>query len=80
MNDQTQQQPGAEQTKQDVIGGVPHHLLDGYDGGTAPPPEYLAQMLAKAPPEIQARAKEWAQQRAAGADKQQPGEDAGQQP
>lgn len=76
MTDQTQQ----PNQQQDVIGGVPHHLLDGYDGGTAPPPEYLAQLLAKAPPEIQARAKEWAKQRAEMGDDSQPGEEAGQQP
>ncbi len=47
----------------DVVNGVPHRLLDGYDGGDAPPPEFLNQLLQGAPAEIRARAEEFARQR-----------------
>lgn len=46
----------------EMVGGVPHHLLDGYDGGSAPPPEFIQQLLASAPPEVKARAAEYAKQ------------------
>lgn len=48
----------------DAVNGVESRLLDGYDGGNAPPPEFIQQLLASAPPEIRARAEEFARQRA----------------
>lgn len=51
------------------INGVDHRLLDGYDGGTTPPKDFIAQLLEGAPPAVQARAKEYAAQREANANK-----------
>ncbi len=50
------------EVEKEQVNGVEHRLLDGYDGGTAPPEEFLKGLLASAPPEVRARAKEWAQQ------------------
>lgn len=44
--------------------GVDNKLLDGYDGGDAPPPEFIQQLMASAPPEIRARAEAFARERA----------------
>ena len=57
MNNQDQQA--------ESVNGVPHNLLDGYDGGTAPPAEFIQQMLDSAPPEIRARMEQFAQERQA---------------
>lgn len=57
MNNQDQQP--------EAVNGVPHNLLDGYDGGTAPPAEFIQQMLEGAPPELLARIEQFAQQRQA---------------
>lgn len=43
--------------------GVDHKLLDGYDGGNAPTPEFMQELLKNAPPEVQARAKQFAEQK-----------------
>ena len=51
----------------EMVNGVPHNLLDGYDGGTAPPAEFIQQMLEGAPPELMARIEQFAQQRQAAA-------------
>lgn len=48
--------------KEVTQGGVEHRLYDGYDGGREVPQEHIDQLMAGAPPEIQARAKEWAAQ------------------
>ena len=48
--------------KEVTQGGVEHRLYDGYDGGREIPQEQIEQLMAGAPPEIQARAKEWAAQ------------------
>lgn len=53
------------------VNGVEHRLLDGYDGAATPPKEFIDQLLQNAPPEIQARAKEFAAQRQANVAKQQ---------
>lgn len=57
MNNQDQQA--------ESVNGVPHNLLDGYDGGTAPPAEFIQQMLDGAPPEVRARMEQFAQERQA---------------
>lgn len=44
----------------DKVNGVDHRLLDGYDGGSAPPEAFIQGLLKSAPPEVQQRAKEWA--------------------
>lgn len=46
------------------VGGVDARLLDGYDGGNAPDPEFVKNLLDNAPPEVKARAEEFAKQRA----------------
>jgi hypothetical protein len=46
------------------VNGVPYRLLDGYDGGCKPSPEYIAELLKGAPPEILARIKQVADERA----------------
>jgi hypothetical protein len=51
--------------KDEAVNGVEHRLLDGYDGGEAPPPEFIEKLLASAPPEVQARAKAFATERSA---------------
>ena len=49
-------------SEDEAVGGVPARLLDGYDGGTTPSPELIAELLASAPPEVRARAAEFARQ------------------
>lgn len=48
--------------EEEAVGGVPARLLDGYDGGTTPAPETIKALLASAPPEVRARAAEFARQ------------------
>lgn len=48
----------------DKVNGVDHRLLDGYDGGSSPPESFIESLLKGAPPEAQARAKAWAEDRA----------------
>lgn len=62
--------PAAAPAAEETINGVPHRLFDGYDGSeSAPPDGYIAKLMASAPPEVKARAQEWAKQRqAAGGD------------
>jgi hypothetical protein len=44
------------------INGIPHRLLDGYDGdGKTPTADAMAQLLATAPPQILARIAEFAE-------------------
>lgn len=56
-----------------LVHGVPGRLYDGYDGSerAAPPQDFLQQLLAGAPPEVRARAEQFAQERQA-AQGQQP--------
>lgn len=56
-----------------MVHGVPARLYDGYDGTAqaAPPEDFLQQLLAGAPPEVRARAEQFAQERQA-AQGQQP--------
>lgn len=49
---------------EELLDGIPHRLLDGYDGGRDPSDEEAAELLASAPEAVKARAKEWAAQRA----------------
>lgn len=58
--------PEEVKSEEPMVGGVPHRLLDGYDGGVAPPEEFMKKLLEGAPPEIKARAEEFAKQRAGG--------------
>jgi hypothetical protein len=46
------------------IQGIPYSHFDGYDGGAEPPQDFIAELLRGAPPEVQARAAEFAKQRA----------------
>jgi hypothetical protein len=59
----------SSEEQEQKVGGVEHRLLDGYDGGEAPPAEFVAELLESAPPEIKARAKEFAAEQAARAEK-----------
>lgn len=63
---------GNQAEAENKITGVDHRLLDGYDGGQAPTPEFMQDLLKNAPKEVQERAKQFAQQRQqqAAADKQ----------
>jgi hypothetical protein len=47
------------------IQGIPHSHFDGYDGGTEPPAEFMAELLKGAPAAVQARAAEFAKEQAA---------------
>jgi hypothetical protein len=46
------------------VHGIPHGHFDGYDGGTELPAEFISELLKGAPPEIKARAAEFAKERA----------------
>lgn len=51
--------------EEENVGGVPHRLLDGYDGGDAPPDEYVQELLKGAPDHIQKRLKDVASEKQA---------------
>lgn len=63
---------GEMENQEPKINGVPHRLMDGYDGGETPPQAFMDDLLKNAPPEVQARAKEFALQNQAAANKQAP--------
>lgn len=52
---------------EEMVNGVPHRLLDGYDGGEAPDPSFIEKLMAGAPPELRARAAEFAKMNASAA-------------
>jgi hypothetical protein len=53
-----------ENTEQ--VNGVDYRLFDGYDGAaSAPPADYIAQLLASAPEAVRARVAEFAAEKAA---------------
>lgn len=56
---------GNDETKEPQIHGIPQRLFDGYDGGPDISPEQLAALLENAPPEIRARAEQFARERQA---------------
>ena len=60
---QAPQNPQAANQEEQTSFGMPARLFDGYDGGNAPPDEFLQQLLQSAPPEVRARAEQFAQQR-----------------
>ncbi len=57
---------------EEMVNGVPARLLDGYDGGDSPPADFVAQLLAGAPPEIRARAEQFAREKQEGFKKDEP--------
>lgn len=50
-----------EAQQDEKFNGVDHKLLDGYDSGNAPTPEFMQELMKNAPPEIQQRAKQFAE-------------------
>ena len=52
------------EVSENKVNGVDPRLLDGYDGGTAPSDEFVKNLLANAPPEVKARAEQFAKERA----------------
>ena len=60
---QAPQNPQAATQDEQTSFGMPARLFDGYDGGNTPPDEFLQQLLQSAPPEVRARAEQFAQQR-----------------
>jgi hypothetical protein len=47
------------------IHGIPHDHFDGYDGGTEPPTDFVAELLKGAPAAVQERAAAFAKEQAA---------------
>lgn len=68
---------------EEMFEGFPSRLFDGYDGGGERPEPGEAEameLLKDAPPEVKARAEEWAKQRAAMSGKNGADEGATEQP
>jgi hypothetical protein len=63
-----------ETQAEQMVNGVPARLYDGYDGdsGREPPEDFIQQLLDSAPPEVRARAEQFAQQRQAASGQAEP--------
>ena len=69
---QAPQNPQAANQEEQTSFGMPARLFDGYDGGNAPPDEFLQQLLQSAPPEFRARAEQFAKERQAAGEQTEP--------
>lgn len=62
MESEFDMRPG--ENEEEMVHGIPARLFDGYDGdGNAPPESFIRQLMDGAPPEIRARAEEFAKER-----------------